>query len=228
MYTVWNASKCGVFSGPYFLAFGLNTERYEVSLRIQSGCMKIRNTKNSVFGHFSRSDKLQKRFKTKNENIAKFKMRKSNFDNRNRSTNWNSTVGFTKSHFHNATKSICTYRKSWYHNNWFWYDKKAKYHYRISLQNFPLSFTFNKSEKKSRKTNPTKQHLPYTPIQNWTMQLYRVQVFYWKTPSNFKCSKKNNKRNLLNKSFIFFCLYLVKTTNTMILEKKHWKSGTLM
>ena len=139
MYTVWNASKCGVFSGPYFPAFGLNTERYEVSLRIQSGCMKIRNIKNSVFGHFSRSDKLQKRFKTKNENIAKFKMRKSNFDNRNRSTNWNSTVGFTKSHFHNATKSIRTYRKSWYQNNWFWYDKKAKYHYRTFL--YPLLLT---------------------------------------------------------------------------------------
>ena len=25
-------SKCGVFSGPYFPAFGLNAERYEVSL----------------------------------------------------------------------------------------------------------------------------------------------------------------------------------------------------
>ena len=30
------------FSGPYFLAFGLNTERYFVSLRIQSECGKIR------------------------------------------------------------------------------------------------------------------------------------------------------------------------------------------
>ena len=34
-------------------AFGLNTER--LSLRIQSKCGKIRNRKNSVFGHFSRS-----------------------------------------------------------------------------------------------------------------------------------------------------------------------------
>ena len=33
------------FSGPYFLAFGLNTERYSVSLRIQSGCGKIRTGK---------------------------------------------------------------------------------------------------------------------------------------------------------------------------------------
>ena len=32
---IWN------FSGPFFLAFGLNTERYEVSPRIQSECGKI-------------------------------------------------------------------------------------------------------------------------------------------------------------------------------------------
>ena len=30
------------YSGPYFTAFGLNTERYGVSLRIQSNCGKIR------------------------------------------------------------------------------------------------------------------------------------------------------------------------------------------
>ena len=30
------------YSGPYFPAFGLNTERYSVSLRIQSECGKIR------------------------------------------------------------------------------------------------------------------------------------------------------------------------------------------
>ena len=50
--------KYGVFSGPYFPAFGLNTERYSVSLRIQSECGKIRTRKDSVFGHFSRSDVL--------------------------------------------------------------------------------------------------------------------------------------------------------------------------
>ena len=33
------------FSGPYFPAFGLNTERYSLSLRIQSECGKIRTTK---------------------------------------------------------------------------------------------------------------------------------------------------------------------------------------
>ena len=40
------------FFGPYFLAVGLNTERYEVSLRIHSECGKIWTRKNSVFGHF--------------------------------------------------------------------------------------------------------------------------------------------------------------------------------
>ena len=40
------------FYGPYFAAFGLNTERYEVSLHIQSECGKIRTRKNSVFGQF--------------------------------------------------------------------------------------------------------------------------------------------------------------------------------
>ena len=50
-------SKYGVFSGPYFPAFGLNTERYciTVSLRIYSEYGKIRTRKHSVFGHFSRS-----------------------------------------------------------------------------------------------------------------------------------------------------------------------------
>ena len=33
------------FSGPYFPAFGLNTERYGVSLRIQSECRKKRTRK---------------------------------------------------------------------------------------------------------------------------------------------------------------------------------------
>ena len=43
------------FSGPYFPAFGLNTEIHSVNLRTQSECGKIRTRKNSVFGHFSRS-----------------------------------------------------------------------------------------------------------------------------------------------------------------------------
>ena len=32
----------GIYSGPYFPAFGLNTDRYSVSRRIQSECGKIR------------------------------------------------------------------------------------------------------------------------------------------------------------------------------------------
>ena len=58
LYTILcEVSSHGVFSGPYFPAFGLNTERYFVSLHIQSECGKIRTRKNSVFGHFSRSAK---------------------------------------------------------------------------------------------------------------------------------------------------------------------------
>ena len=47
--------KYGVFSGPYFPAFGQNTEIYGVNLRILSKCEKIWIRKNSAFGHFSRS-----------------------------------------------------------------------------------------------------------------------------------------------------------------------------
>ena len=47
--------KYGIFSGPYFPAFGLNTKRYFVSLRIQSECKIIRTRKNSVFRHISYS-----------------------------------------------------------------------------------------------------------------------------------------------------------------------------
>ena len=44
------------FSSPYFSVFELNTKRYSVSLRIQSKYEKIRTRRNSVFGHFSRSE----------------------------------------------------------------------------------------------------------------------------------------------------------------------------
>ena len=40
------------FSDPYFPAFGLNTERYEVSLRIQSECGKIPTRKAPNTGIF--------------------------------------------------------------------------------------------------------------------------------------------------------------------------------
>ena len=46
-------SKYRVIFVPYFPSFGLNTERYGVSLHIQPECGKIRTRKNSVFGHFS-------------------------------------------------------------------------------------------------------------------------------------------------------------------------------
>ena len=39
------------------LVFGLNTEIYGVNLRIQSEYWKIQTRKNSIFGHFSRSEK---------------------------------------------------------------------------------------------------------------------------------------------------------------------------
>ena len=45
-------SKYGVFSGPSFPAFGLNTERYSASLCSESEYGKRRTRKNSVFGHF--------------------------------------------------------------------------------------------------------------------------------------------------------------------------------
>ena len=40
------------FSGPYFPAFGRNTERYSVSLRIRSECRKIRTRKSPNTGTF--------------------------------------------------------------------------------------------------------------------------------------------------------------------------------
>ena len=48
-YTALKVSKYGVFSGPYFPVFGLNTE-------IQSEYREIQTRKSSIFGHFSRSD----------------------------------------------------------------------------------------------------------------------------------------------------------------------------
>ena len=51
------------FSGPYFTVFGVNSDIYSVNLRIQYECTKIGTTKNSVFGHFSRSTRVNhKRF----------------------------------------------------------------------------------------------------------------------------------------------------------------------
>ena len=53
--TAQKVSKYGVFSGPYFPALGLNMDRYEASLRIQSESGKTRTRKSYVLGHFSNS-----------------------------------------------------------------------------------------------------------------------------------------------------------------------------
>ena len=37
--TAWKVSKCGVFSGSYFPAFGLNTERYAVNVTTTGQCV---------------------------------------------------------------------------------------------------------------------------------------------------------------------------------------------
>ena len=50
--TAWKVSKYRVFSGPYFLVFGLYTQIYGVNVRIQSKCRKIRIGKNSLFSLF--------------------------------------------------------------------------------------------------------------------------------------------------------------------------------
>ena len=55
---VWKVSKYGVFSGPYFPTFALNTERYSLSLRIQSECGKIRTRKTPYLDTFLVSFKL--------------------------------------------------------------------------------------------------------------------------------------------------------------------------
>ena len=49
-------SRYGDFSGSYFPALELNTERYGVSLCSQSKCGKILTRKNSLFGYFSRRE----------------------------------------------------------------------------------------------------------------------------------------------------------------------------
>ena len=56
--TAWKVPKYGLFSGPYFPAFGLNMEIYSVNLPIQSIYGRIRTRKNSVFGQLSRSENL--------------------------------------------------------------------------------------------------------------------------------------------------------------------------
>ena len=56
LFTRWKISIEKPISGPYFRSSGLNTERYFVSLSIQSEYWKIRTRKNSVFRHISHID----------------------------------------------------------------------------------------------------------------------------------------------------------------------------
>ena len=56
IFTAWKVSKYGVISGLCFPALGLSSERYFVSLRIQSDGGKIWARNYSVFARFSRSD----------------------------------------------------------------------------------------------------------------------------------------------------------------------------
>ena len=83
-YTARKVSKYGVFSGPYFPEFELNTERYSVSLHTQSVCGKIQTRKNSVFEHFSGSVREVKEFKRSyNENKETIGVQVSFMRNRN-------------------------------------------------------------------------------------------------------------------------------------------------
>ena len=56
--TAWKVSKYGVFSGPYFPAFGLNMERTGVSLRIQAESGKILTKKTPYLDTFHAVNKV--------------------------------------------------------------------------------------------------------------------------------------------------------------------------
>ena len=79
IWTKWKLSKYGVFPGPYFPAFGLNTEIFGVN--------KIRTRKNYVFGHFSRSDVV-----VKSKYVNGFKQNKP----------WNSFLALVTPNFYHA------------------------------------------------------------------------------------------------------------------------------
>ena len=69
-------SKYGVFSGPYFPVFGLNTDIYSVNLCSQSKNGKIRTRKNSVFGHFLCSECLYSQVQLKEWQVQQLFHRK--------------------------------------------------------------------------------------------------------------------------------------------------------
>ena len=58
--SAWKLSKYGVFSGPYFPVFGLNTEIYSVDLRVQSVFLEIlQNSLENICARASFLVKLQ-------------------------------------------------------------------------------------------------------------------------------------------------------------------------
>ena len=68
--TAWKVSKYGIFSGPYFPAFQLNTEKYFVSLHIQSECKKHGPEKTSYLDTFHIVQTYWKFFVEVGENIV--------------------------------------------------------------------------------------------------------------------------------------------------------------
>ena len=93
MYTGWKVSNYGVISGLYFPAFGVNTERDFVSLRIQSEYGKIQTRNNSVFGHSAYSGNLVKAVKGIQKARSTWRQRKGFLKKRketNRGRGWSS------------------------------------------------------------------------------------------------------------------------------------------
>ena len=60
MDTAWKVSKCGVFSGPYFPAFGLNTEIFDFSNKFLIITWYKKNVdENSWKSHFHKENFLE-------------------------------------------------------------------------------------------------------------------------------------------------------------------------
>ena len=77
--TAWKVPKYGVFSGPYFPVFELNTEIYSVNLRIQSEYKEIRTRKSFVFGTFTKCRRLIKPLEKYSENMSNLKLKPIDF-----------------------------------------------------------------------------------------------------------------------------------------------------
>ena len=58
----------GIFSGPYFPSFGLNTQRSSLSLCLESKYGGNTDQKKSEYGHFSRSGKVKDMYFFSGEN----------------------------------------------------------------------------------------------------------------------------------------------------------------